>query len=217
MRLYELLEIPRGVTAVVGSGGKTTLIRHLAEELRQQGSVLICTTTKMWLPEPGACYYPTLRQAAEACRPGQVVYTGPAGPQGKLLPPEEPGWQSLADYVLVEADGAAGRPLKAHRPWEPMIPPETDRRVLVVGAAGLGRPLAEAAHCPELFARLTGCGPEDPATPERIARVVAQEALGDVILLNQADAAETEPLHRLAQLLGGCAVSSLEEMWWQRF
>ena len=217
MRLHELLEIPRGVTAVVGSGGKTTLIRHLAEELRQQGSVLICTTTKMWLPEPGACYCPTLRQAAEACRPGQVVYTGPAGPQGKLLPPEEPGWQSLADYVLVEADGAAGRPLKAHRSWEPVIPPGTARRVLVVGAAGLGRPLTEAAHCPEVFARLAGCGPEDPATPERIARVVEQEALGDVILLNQADAADTELLHRLARLLGGCAASSLEEMWWQRF
>ena len=217
MRLHELLEIPRGVTAVVGSGGKTTLIRHLAEELRQQGSVLICTTTKMWLPEPGACYCPTLRQAAEACRPGQVVYTGPASPQGKLLPPEEPGWQTLADYVLVEADGAAGRPLKAHRPWEPVIPAETNRRVLVVGAAGLGRPLVEAAHCPELFARLAGCSREDPATPEGIARVVEQEALGDVILLNQADAADAEPLHRLARLLGDCAVSSLREMWWQRF
>ena len=38
-----------------------------------------------------------------------------------------------------------------------------------------------------------------------------------MILLSQADAAETEPLHRLAQLPGGCAVSSLGEMWWQRF
>lgn len=33
MQLYERLGIPCGVTAVIGSGGKTTLLRTLSREL----------------------------------------------------------------------------------------------------------------------------------------------------------------------------------------
>lgn len=48
MELRELLEIGPGLTALIGGGGKTTLMYHLASELRQQGTVLVCTTTKIW-------------------------------------------------------------------------------------------------------------------------------------------------------------------------
>ena len=37
MELRELLEIGPGLTALIGGGGKTTLMYHLASELRQQG------------------------------------------------------------------------------------------------------------------------------------------------------------------------------------
>ena len=50
MELRELLEIGLGLTALIGGGGKTTLMYHLAAELRQQGTVLVCTTTKIWPP-----------------------------------------------------------------------------------------------------------------------------------------------------------------------
>ena len=33
MELWELLEIPAGVTAVIGGGGKTSLLRALGREL----------------------------------------------------------------------------------------------------------------------------------------------------------------------------------------
>ena len=51
MELRELLEIGPGLTALIGGGGKTTLMYHLASELRQQGTVLVCTTTKIWGPD----------------------------------------------------------------------------------------------------------------------------------------------------------------------
>ena len=44
MELRELLEIGPGLTALIGGGGKTTLMYHLASELRQQGTVLVCVT-----------------------------------------------------------------------------------------------------------------------------------------------------------------------------
>ena len=39
MELRELLEIGPGLTALIGGGGKTTLMYHLAAELRQQVTV----------------------------------------------------------------------------------------------------------------------------------------------------------------------------------
>ena len=49
MELAKLLDIRPGVTAAVGSGGKTTLLRTLGEELARAGhTVLLCTTTKIF-------------------------------------------------------------------------------------------------------------------------------------------------------------------------
>ena len=57
MTLSQLLDIRPGVTAVIGGGGKTTLLRTLGEELAGQHPVLLCTTTKILpfrtCPAPG--------------------------------------------------------------------------------------------------------------------------------------------------------------------
>ena len=49
-KLCELLDIRPGVTALIGGGGKTTLMYHLARELRERGTVAVTTTTKIWPP-----------------------------------------------------------------------------------------------------------------------------------------------------------------------
>ena len=81
-----------------------------------------------------------------------------------------------ATHVLVEADGAAGRPLKAHRPWEPVIPACSGMTVCVVGASGIGRPAMEVCHCPELFCELAGMSADAPVQAEHIARVINRES-----------------------------------------
>ena len=88
----------------------------------------------------------------------------------------------------MEADGAAGRPLKAHRPWEPVIPRCSGLTVCVVGASGIGKPVFEACHCPELFCALAGITPEQPAVPSYVAEVLNRENLADCYLVNQTDA-----------------------------
>ena len=41
MELWELLGIRPGLTAVIGSGGKTSLLHVLAQELSHRGTVLV--------------------------------------------------------------------------------------------------------------------------------------------------------------------------------
>ena len=86
--LASALRIEPGITAIIGSGGKSTLLKTLGLELmRAGGRVLLCTTTHM-LPvagvpwdgsnrrldaapwKPGACMSPvaTLRGPARALR-----------------------------------------------------------------------------------------------------------------------------------------------------
>lgn len=201
MELQKLLGIRPGVTAVIGGGGKTTLLRVLGEELALSHRVLLCTTTKIY-SFPGI----PLAETAEALerlrdRHSLVCAGQPLAGTGKLTAPEQPLEQLAArfEYVLAEADGSAGRPLKAHASHEPVIPAAANRTICVVGASGFGRPIREAAHRPERYAALSGVPESAPATPETEAAVLGAEGLGDMIYVNQA---ETEAARAAARTLG---------------
>ena len=207
MRIAPFLNVGRGITALVGAGGKTTLMYTLAEELRGAGSVLLCTSTHIRRPEP----YETVTEPEEAAiraalsRCG-VVCVGTSAEGGKLTAPGLgfAALAELAEYVLVEADGAHGLPLKAHAPYEPVIPENAERVILVAGLDGLRRPIRETCHRPERFAALAGASVDDPVTPELAARVLAAEGFGDTVYLNKAESAAT--LDEAARLAEGLAV-----------
>ena len=207
MGLAELLGADRGVTSVIGSGGKTSLLAALAREL--PGTVVLTTTTHI-LPFAGVPLVTSddADNVRAALAGSRVVCVGSqAEKNGKLVTPElgMDVLAALADHILVEADGSRRLPLKAHAPWEPVIPACSARTVLVLGAYGLDHPVREAVHRPERFCELAGCTPDDPATPELVARVANAEALADVALVNQADVAP-DASRELAGLLDVPAV-----------
>ena len=212
MTLTEALDLRPGVTAVIGGGGKTTLLRTAGEELAASGhTVLLCTTTKI-MPFPGL---PNVTEGDEgtlaaALAEHRLVCAGTVLPEsGKLTAPAIPMARlaELADYVLVEADGSAHRPLKAHLAHEPVIPPEAYQTICVTGVSGFGLPIAEAAHRPERFAVLAETSMEGPATPENTALVLQKERLADRYFFNQADTPERwEWALRAAQELNRPAV-----------
>lgn len=187
----EALAIRPGVTAIIGSGGKTSLLYRLADELKDGGSVLVTTSTHILPPEHLPVYTRTGRVRGVCC------VGAPCGI--KLKAPEQSFEElaGLADFVLVEADGSAHLPIKAHASHEPPIPPNANNRILVVGVSGLNRPVGEAVHRAERFRALSG---SELASPEAVAAVIRAEALCDRVVLNQA---ETNPgaARRLAALL----------------
>ena len=190
MALSKLLAIRPGITAVIGGGGKTTLLGKLGEELAAGGKrVLLCTTTKI-LPFPGLPCARTGAELEQLRREHRLLCAGtPVPGTEKLTAPEVPMGTLVEwfDYVLVEADGAARRPLKAHAPHEPVIPAEANQTICVVGVSGFGQPIADAAHRPERYAALAGVPETAEATPQTEAAVLRAEGLHTRIYVNQVE------------------------------
>ena len=126
-----------GVISLVGAGGKTSLMFRLANELALAGqSVLTTTTTKIYVPltQQSAnlilCKSVSrMLEMAQAALEEQQHITAAAEKlpdQGKLrgfTPADvQDIWNSNQfRWIIVEADGAAGRPLKAPGEHEPVV------------------------------------------------------------------------------------------------
>ena len=193
MQIAPLLHVGRGVTAIIGGGGKTTLMETLAEELSKKGKVIITTTTHIRRP----AQYETLLDADEpavsaALDRSNIVCVGEAAENGKLCAPRLSmnALTHCADFVLVEADGAKRLPLKAHAPHEPVIPANAQRVVLVVGADGFGKPIRDVCHRSERYAALCGVSENALVTPELEATLILAEGLGDRVYINKVETAE---------------------------
>jgi probable selenium-dependent hydroxylase accessory protein YqeC len=163
--------IVRGdVVAVVGAGGKTTLVYRMASEARACGlSVLVTTTTHMGTMDEEVTgpvlvdveSADTLVALGEAlAREGRATLLGRRVRPDKLegiAPARVDLLAPLADLVLVEADGARGRSLKVPAPHEPVIPASTTLVVVLCALDALGQPLdEECAHRIELVRAATG-------------------------------------------------------------
>ncbi len=157
--LNKALELgDREIISLAGGGGKTTLMFALGRELSaDKKGVLLTTTTKIWDPESSPEFSLFLSKDLKGLkqwvgenlgRDHCLVVAQEKLNNGKLagIPPF---WVdellSIKDlsYVVVEADGAAGRPLKAPREGEPVLPQATTLMIPVVGIDALGCPLNE--------------------------------------------------------------------------
>jgi len=193
VKLAELLQIEPGITAVIGGGGKTTLLRTLGEELAQKHTVLLCTTTKI-MPFSGIPCATSKEELMRLKSIHRLLCAGTPIPEsGKLTAPEVSMKQLTEwfEYVLVEADGSAQRPFKAHAPHEPVIPKEANQTICVVGASGFGRPIRETVHRHELYVNLSGATEDQAVTPETEAAVLNKENLHNKIYVNQVESKET--------------------------
>lgn len=177
--------IRRGVTALIGGGGKTSLLLALADWLRPHGSVIVTTSTHIYPPD-GLPYFDALPRPLE---PGECVAVGTLESNGKLSAPH-PSFETLcrlADYVVCEADGSRGLPLKAHAAYEPVIPPGCETVLAVLGLDGVGRTIRDAAHRPERYAAGLGVSEDTVVTPVLAAKMLRTYKDVNGFVLNKAD------------------------------
>jgi len=196
--------------SLVGAGGKTTLMFSLAGELRMLNRRVITTTTTKIYP-PAAEESPRLLLGGPEVFPsieldlihyGHITWAAGRSAENKLLGGSLPdlahlwarGW---ADYLIVEADGSARRPIKAPNQNEPVVPLESTCFISVLGLSALGQPLhSNWGFRPEIISRLTGIQSGTPFTAEGLANLAAHPLGGlkgrgpgmrGVIFLNQLD------------------------------
>src|SRR6266704_1751990 len=190
--LCDLIELPTSpLIAITGAGGKTTTMYTLADELAQRGKrVITTTTTQIFYPEPGetdtlivVADTPILLQKIRAAwqKYHRLTVAGTVLRTEKLagLQPEQPYellLNSGADVVIVEADGARHRMIKAPGEHEPVIPLQTNVALLMISAEAINQPLSDRiAHRPEQVATVTGINVGDVLSPAVIARLITSE------------------------------------------
>ncbi len=186
----DALGIRRGDTvAIVGSGGKATLMYRLAGEAGDQGYAVITTSTTHLHPptsnQTRGFYvtdempdWPTvIPRELETRRHVTVLGARPRPDKLKGLDADELGILReicAPDLLLMKADGARARLFKAPGDHEPVVPEGTTRGVIVASLKSVGLHLNDRqVHRPERVAMLSGLGQDAPVTPEVIARVVS--------------------------------------------
>jgi len=164
MTVVDYLDISTGsVVAVVGCGGKTSLVELMADRLREK-KVLISTTTKIYPPKmKDIMLCETLVQCEEhEPRTGIQCMGLLNSASGKLEALPEAFLANLQpryDIVLLEADGSRGLPCKGWLADEPVVPDYCTHTLGLITMGALGKPAGETTvrRLPEFFA-LTGVG-----------------------------------------------------------
>lgn len=213
-----------GVLCLTGGGGKTTLLFALGRAFAAARQSVLCTTTTRMhrpLPAPGlAVAFPDDPANITAPVKGLLFAARtapPGGDAGKVhgYGPEEVDalhFRGAATHIVVEADGAAGRPLKAPADHEPVIPGAARAVMALVGLSCFLKPFGpETVFRPERVTAITGLLPGDAITPEAVASLVVHpeglfkntpSGAARLLFCNQADLPGTrEAMQALAAIL----------------
>ncbi len=175
----------REMISLTGAGGKTTLMFRLARELRLEGKRVITTTTTKIL-EPSEDESPHLFVSEDEtemrafisrhlAQYRQITLARERIGEGKLRGISSEFADSLwnlysIDVLIIEADGAAGRPVKAPRRGEPVIPSQTTLVIGILGLDGIGMELNhQNIFQAGLVSNLTGIPEGEKMTEEGMA------------------------------------------------
>ena len=200
------------------------LAEYLA--LSQTGArVLLTTTTKIGAAQcrGGKLLLgsPSADEIEAAFTDGGFPFVGGGLAQGKVTGVQPEYLDRLmdaevADYVIVEADGAKHLPFKAYEANEPVIPISTSLQVVLLGAEILIAPSSAAnTFRYPLFRERWGRGESSPLTCSRLAEILcsrdeymkgAVAGSKKMLLINKCDLLQRDKacnMHRTAGELAG--------------
>ena len=194
------------VVAIVGAGGKTTCLRRLQLECKKLGIKAVAGTTTHIQYERNETFLdrPDRNAAREILGKTGTLWMGEPVSDWKCKGlPESFYRELLADGVrlLLEADGAKGRPVKAPRDGEPVILPETDWVLAVYGLDAVGQPAKDVCCRVEQVCAILEKRETDALTAADLAKLACsprggrkgvQPGMRYAVLFNKADTPERE-------------------------
>ncbi len=170
---------------LVGAGGKTSTLFALVHFFKARGlRVLVSTTTKIYVPEPGQVDDLSLECNAHTL----VIENGASLLIGQEISANEkivgcpPGMleainPACYDVLLYEADGAKKRSIKAPSMHEPILVAGSSHIIGVVGLDVLGKRVnAQNVHRVHAFMKVTELELDVPITPQAVGKLVKHSA-----------------------------------------
>jgi len=174
---------------IIGGGGKTTLLFSMAEQLwKNRRTVVTSTSTKIICPGPDQAVRVLVtpqisllpqRLAKLLPHPPHITVAARFGEQtnklvGFTTTEFDRLWAAqVTDYLLIEGDGANGRSFKAHGKNEPVVSPNCDLVIAVIGVNIVGSVFsAKTVHRAEVFEKLMAVQEGAIITPSLAASAV---------------------------------------------
>lgn len=165
-------------SAFVGAGGKTSLIEYLAEKsARRNKKTVITTTTKIYAREPYAILTWRPKDNNGATNPIRIGKTAEGGKLTAVTFDDIRRLGQTFDTVLIEADGAKGKPLKYPAPHEPVIPPFSEMVFVLAGLDSLYRPVSEEVFRWHIMREKRGGNGDEIISPDNFSRFFTDEVL----------------------------------------
>jgi molybdenum cofactor cytidylyltransferase len=177
--------------AIVGAGGKTTVLFRLAKQIT--GPVIITASTHLGFDQVEQVdhHYAVRRRndlspLRKKIEDGVTLVTGVEGTRkgtdglsfGLLEELNAIAYSHDVPFLIV-ADSSRGKPLKAPAKHEPLIPDFVDSVVVLAGLSGLDKPLnPDWVYRPERFEHLSGLKIGDTITLQAIVNVLIDECGG---------------------------------------
>ena len=199
---------PDAQMAIVGAGGKTTAMFQIARAFGTPVVIAASTHLGVWQAKFADRHlivtHPDDIEGSTGQIEGVTLISGPAGEDDRLggldaemLDALHRLARRLGFPLLIEADGARQKPLKAPAEHEPAIPEWVDLVVVTAGLSAIGKPLDESnVHRPEQFARLSGLAAGAEISLDSLVKVLVHPEGGckgipdgarRIVLLNQAE------------------------------
>ncbi len=164
----------RKIIAVVGAGGKTSLIHQLASEFLSRGEKVFVTTSTHMLIEADTLLTDKAEEIIAKLEGDGYAMAGiQEGVKIKEL--SEKTYKKVcehADVVLIEADGSKHMPLKFPGDNEPVIYENVTDIIIVWGKHALGKPAKEVCHRLELTKSCLGITDDTLITMEHAKKLV---------------------------------------------
>lgn len=217
IELLSVFHAHKGIVCCVGAGGKKTTMYRLAAE--HGGRVGITTTAHIeYFPRtlPATRYIAPEDELLRNIKADQssriIAFAQPSERRGRragIAPESVQQFRQAGRFnlLLIKADGARGRLLKAPADHEPPIPVCADTVIAVISARAIGKRLtAKVVHRIERITAVAGLEENGRILPVHIARILASEhgALKNtgtarvIPLINMVDDGEREILARTA-------------------
>jgi len=184
--ILEIFNAQNGIVSCVGAGGKKTTMFRLAEA--HTGRVGITATTHIeFFPKTlnATNYIADESELFDAIKNDQtskrIAFAKPSERFGRRAGLSLESIQKFRDIgnfdlLVIKADGARGRFIKAPAEHEPAIAPCSDVVISILSAKVIGMPLSEEiAHRVEQICKVSNLKEGDEIKPVHIARILASD------------------------------------------